>query len=193
MITNVLIIDTETTGLDPSKEKMIEIAAILFNVKTKTILQSFSSLLPCDVNNAFDINHIPAESTRAPMVMLGTFMATLLEMATAAQALVAHNARFDIGFLKRYMPSLLVRPVICTKSDFKWPMLLYRMRLQDICQASEVSYVNAHRALADCNLIAECFKKVPDLEARLKTALKFKSDNSFIKDDMAIDRNHTFL
>ena len=195
MISNILIIDTETTGLSPDKNKMIEIAVILFNLQTKSVLQSFSTLLPCDVNEAYDINRLEAEATRLPMVDRCLYMPILLEMVEVSDVMVAHNAKFDIGFIKRAMPNLLVRPVICTKQDFKWPMLLYRMRLEDICNASGVPYINAHRAMADCNLLVECFKKVPDLENRFKTAINFKVENKFNKGREVNfnDRHYTLL
>lgn len=174
MIENVLIVDTETTGLEPSKgAKLIEIAAILYNVKHRTILQQFSTLLPCDENPVENINNISAESTRVKMPL--TLMVPLLtQMADHAQAWVAHNAQFDKKFIATIEPQPAIRFTdrkwICTKADFRWPVQLYRTRLEDVCTAMGVAYVDAHRALTDCDFIAKCFTKVADLENRLMGA-----------------------
>lgn len=173
MIDNVLIVDTETTGLRPDNgDKVIEIAAILYNIKHKTVLQNFSTLFPCEANPVEDINGIKAEATRASFA-LETVNAHLLAMVRHSDAIVAHNAEFD----KKFIRTLFIwneysqLPWICTKKDFKWPMKLYRNRLQDVCQGIGVPYVDAHRALNDCRLIAECFNKVSDLQQRIDDAL----------------------
>lgn len=196
MIENILILDTETTGLDPAKgNKVIEIAVVLFNLKHKAVLQCFSTLLPCDENPCENINHISAESTRctypydrelettietiwddphSPTTIITDewpdyFMQGILPfMADAAQAIVAHNAEFDRKFVAS-MPccsELSERKWICTKKNFTWPVPLNRLRLEDICNAMGVPYVQAHRAMSDCMLMVQCFQKVQDLEER---------------------------
>jgi len=170
MIENILILDTETTGLDPSKgSKIIEVAATLFNIKHKIVLQNFSTLFPCDENPVERINHIKAEATRLNYsnIMTDTI---LMVMNANAQACVAHNAEFD----KRFIASipcgevLLKNKWICTKANFTWPVPLQRLRLEDICNGMKVPYFEAHRALTDCLLLAQCFAKIDDLEERFR-------------------------
>lgn len=198
MIENVLILDTETTGLFPDKgDSIIEIAAVLFNVKHKTVLQCFSTLLPCVTNPVEKINHISAESTQCeyPFVSkkflsveevrdiwnnpfsdetilydeMVSYNYILSQMANSSQACIAHNAQFDRGFVKQLEcgEHLLSKKWICTKRNFTWPVSLTRFRLEDICNAMGVSYLNAHRAMTDCLLIAQCFEKVEDLQVRI--------------------------
>lgn len=170
MIENVLILDTETTGLHPDKgAQIIELGAILYNVKHKAILQQFSTLFPCETNPVEHINHISAELTK------GKYMAdhmkdALISMIANCDAFVAHNAPFDRNFLladARMGDLFHSKPWICTQRDFKWPALLTRFRLQDVCGAMGIPYVEAHRALTDCNFIAQCFSKIDDLEERI--------------------------
>jgi len=181
---NVLIIDTETTGLDPSKGAVcIEIGAMLYSIKQKVILQNFSTFLPCTDNPVEDINNIKAEWTQQKMPT-GAGLIFLKYMANEADAFVAHNAAFDKRFLqdnKELYEIVCNKKWICTKNDFKWPISLFRNRLQDICVAMGVPYVDAHRALIDCHFIASCFSKVEDLEQRLCAAMKsgFGSGKNF--------------
>lgn len=196
MIENILIVDTETTGLMPDKgDKVIEIAAVLFNLKHRTVLQSFATLYPCETNPVERINHIKAEATQCKypfvrnpykeellddvwknpqeastliyqeVILVDTIM---IEMLHAAQACVAHNAEFDKKFVKTlaYGNAFLNKRWICTKAHFTWPIPLNRFRLEDICNAMKVPYDNPHRALTDCLLLAQCFEKIEDLESR---------------------------
>ena len=63
---NILILDTETTGLDNENDDCLEVGSILFNVKSRSVLAQLSFLLPVEKNNAEKINNIPAEITRLP-------------------------------------------------------------------------------------------------------------------------------
>lgn len=199
MIENILIVDTETTGLHPNKgDKVIEVAAVLYNLKHKSVLQCFSTLLPCETNPVEQINNIKADATRCQYPFVGSkaskeqieemwnnpnsaptgiyeekisLNAILIEMSQASQAYVAHNAEFD----KKFMSTLPCgnhfsnKRWICTQNHFRWPVHLQRRRLQDICDRMGVNYVNAHRALADCLLLAQCFSKIDDLEHRFNS------------------------
>ena len=51
-----IILDTETTGLDPSKDKCIEVGSILFHVGSKSVLGQTSFLIPAMTNLAESIN-----------------------------------------------------------------------------------------------------------------------------------------
>lgn len=197
MIENILILDTETTGLDTRKgAEIIEIAVILFSIKYKCVLQCFSTLVPCLDNPVQNINHIDPKSTleNYPFMLEDkisnleeiwndpTSVASCLvpdapilyssiinEMNAKAQAIVAHNAAFDRKFVEAqpWSYSLSKNKWICTKENFTWPVKLTRFRLQDVCMAMNVPYIDAHRAIQDCFFLAHCFQKVEDLQERI--------------------------
>src|ERR1017187_3493638 len=95
---NILVIDLETTGLDPKTCKTIEIGALLFSVKHKVVIQTLAFFLPCDENPVEHINHIKADWTNTPAMWSGAFK-MLDEMANMSRVIVAHNARFDKSFM----------------------------------------------------------------------------------------------
>jgi len=165
MIENILILDTETTGLDPKKETTIEIGVILYNIEHKAVLQCLSTLLPCTANPVEHINKISVASTNLNYHK-DSAIALFKNMVASAQAIVAHNAPFDKGFIDELFKDEIKLPWICTRDTFKWPVRPARRRLQDFCEAMGVPYVDAHRALTDCNLIVKCFSKIEDLYFR---------------------------
>jgi DNA polymerase-3 subunit epsilon len=163
MIETILILDTETTGLSPAKgAKMIEVCAILYNLKHKQILQVFSTLLPTQTNEAQHINGIDPDLTIQPYPT--DYLHIVEGMALYAQALVAHNAPFDREFLISHYPEMYGMRWICTQRDFPWPCHLPRRRLQDVCAGMGVDYVDAHRALSDTMFLVNCFNKIENLQ-----------------------------
>ena len=62
-IQKILILDTETTGLDENKDEVIEIGCILFDVTFKCVLSQVSFLFPVNNNDAEHVNGISAEVT----------------------------------------------------------------------------------------------------------------------------------
>ena len=61
-IEKILILDTETTGLDENKDEVIEIGCILFDVSFKCVLSQVSFLFPVN-NNAVSYTHLRAHET----------------------------------------------------------------------------------------------------------------------------------
>ena len=58
-IERILILDTETTGLDENKDEVIEIGCILFDISHKCVLSQVSFLFPVNNNEAEYVNGIP--------------------------------------------------------------------------------------------------------------------------------------
>ena len=173
-VRNILILDTETNGLHPSKGALlIEIGALLYNIEHRKILQTLSAFLPCYENPVQHINNIePVWTTQAD----GKWSVdALMDMSYNADCIVAHNAQFDKAFIESVVweeHEFWKKKWICTKNDFKWPVHLARNRLQDVCNAMGVPYVDAHRALIDCHFLADCFSKVSDLQERFNLLVR---------------------
>lgn len=95
--------DVETTGLYPDSDRIVELGAVLFEDGVAT--ETFSSLLNPHVPiapEASRVNHI----TNAMLIasppeeeVFASFTAFLGDALEGAVPFVAHNARFDMGFL----------------------------------------------------------------------------------------------
>ena len=90
----LLILATETTGLDVKENQCLEIGAILFHVRTRSVLAQNSFLIPAEVNEAEKINKIPAEITQLPQPW-EEGMRYFEALVDSADAVLAHNASFD--------------------------------------------------------------------------------------------------
>ena len=103
------VIDVETTGLDPKTDRVVEIACL--RVRGGRVIERFSSLV--DPGRA-----IPRRASAIHGIFDRdvAFAPTLRELEpqirrmTADAVVVAHNARYDVGFL----PFVAERPVLCT-------------------------------------------------------------------------------
>ncbi len=184
----VLIIDTETTGLEASTGQVIEIGAIEYSVKHQTSIRQFSTLLPAESNPAEHINRIkpkPLLEMTAELAAQG--MSVITQMAQRVELVVAHNAEFDkkwfglSGNGHKMIPALLNfrgEPLswVCTCSDFNWPRQIRSgQSLIELAAAHDIGVFGTHRALTDCQLIAALFDRMENLQAMFERALRPKA------------------
>jgi len=165
---NILILDTETTGLDPNTDRIIELGLVLWNVEHACILACYSDLIKADSNPAEAINHIPSEAVSEYGKSSFTVMAALAHYESIADAVVAHNAKFD----KSFVGSILHKPWICSMDDLEWPATSGSQSLVNIALAHGVGVMSAHRALADCLLLARLFERVAEMGVDVNAMLE---------------------
>ncbi len=173
---NILILDTETTGLDNENDDCLEVGSILFNVKSRSVLAQQSFLLPVEINNAEKINNIPAEITRLPQP-LSEAIKYFESLVRVSDVIVAHNAEFDMKWFGINKLPQIEKPWICSMDDMAWPadrQLKTRPSVRDLALAYGVPVWNAHRALTDCIYLAEVFIRCSELEKLLIRALEPK-------------------
>jgi DNA polymerase-3 subunit epsilon len=169
-VKRILILDTETTGLFPEFDHVIEVAAILYSIEHATVLESFSSLAYAASNAAEKINHIPE---RALIGAPGSneVWARVEMLAQGADAFVAHRASFDRGFTPEPLRSVL--PWVCSKTDLQWPL---QSRLSPSLVALALDHglgvASAHRAMTDCDLLARLFTRARELGTDLVAMLQ---------------------
>ena len=153
-----LIIDLETTGLDPTKDEVIEVAAVKFRYDQNDTISGVSGIF-----QAFNqpSGPIPPEVTRLTgitdeMVAGCKIDDTALEAFVAdAGIVIAHNAGFDRKFAERFWPAFETKNWACSATQIDWKAhgfggakLAYLL--------SEIGlFHNAHRAIDDCHALLE--------------------------------------
>jgi DNA polymerase-3 subunit epsilon len=169
----LLILDTETTGLDPAQHSCIEVGAVLFHVPQRAVLSQISFLLPCQSNPAQAINGIDPAVTRLPQPWQPA-LACFEAMVAAADAVLAHNAAFDRQWFGHGSLPPIAKPWICSMEDLRWPaerQLRATPSVRDLALAYGVPVWAAHRALTDCIYLAQVFERCADLEGLLEAGM----------------------
>ncbi|MGL4649301.1 MAG: 3'-5' exonuclease, partial [Caldilineaceae bacterium] len=154
-------LDLETTGLEPNRDAIIEVGAV--RVQDGRILDRFVTFvnpqrqIPSRIQQMTGIRD--ADVANAPI-----FEAVAADLrafvASDVAAVVAHNAAFDLGFLRaqglnRQRPALdthelatIVLPGLPSYS------------LSELCRHFHIDLVGAHRALADAEAAAHLFHRL---------------------------------
>ncbi len=168
-IEKILILDTETTGLDENKDEIIEIGCILFHVPSKAVLSQVSFLLPVTSNEAEYINGISVEVTNI-IQPWEDGLNFFLKLVDSSDVIVAHNVDFDKKWFGKGRLPKLEKKWICSLEDINWSCqksLKNRPSVTDLALSFSIPVWNLHRALSDCFYISEVFKKCENLEELL--------------------------
>ena len=99
MTTTYVAIDLETTGLDPARDAIIEVAAVTF--RDNEIVDEFAAL----VNPLRDIPPYVSQLTGITDAMVADAptlfsLRSRLKSKLADHVIVGHNVQFDLGFLR---------------------------------------------------------------------------------------------
>jgi len=174
----ILVIDTETTGLDPKSDNLIEVAAILWSVSEKSVLIQVSTLMSHKqriLNPAEPINKIK------PALLTIDFpyqsaLELINDMSCSAQYICAHNADFDKEFCKKVDGLKIPFSNWVDTQDIHYPNSKYCQgtSLNNLAIAHGIPVVDAHRALDDCRTLTKLLSLVPNLEEELKRASRPK-------------------
>lgn len=128
---DILIVDTETTGLSPKTDRVVEVAGVLYSLEHASVVRSFASLIRTpDGNAAEEINGIsPALLADAATPDADEVWEAMRVLACSAECIVAHHADFDHEFcVGRLDVEVLdadgrMRPIpwVCSMDDIEWP------------------------------------------------------------------------
>lgn len=153
--------DTETTGLDPRQNRIIEIGAVKFD--TTGIIARFSVLInperpmPEEASRINGITDSMLEEKPVAAEVLPDFLSFIGDTI-----LVAHNAPFDISFMNEELSRIISNPLsnrvvdtrILAKEVFPG---LPRYALQDLAKHFGIEAKDAHRAEDDARVCYELF------------------------------------
>lgn len=149
------VVDLETTGLSPAADSIIEIGLVLAG-PDGAVERTWSTLVNpgagVDVGPTYIHGLVAEDLIGAPAL---ADVADLLVRDLAGRAVVAHNARFDVGFLTQALGGLdrLERgarvPRVCTMEMARHFMATPSRRLVTCCETAGVEIGRHHTALDD--------------------------------------------
>jgi DNA polymerase-3 subunit epsilon len=156
-VTHVVVLDTETTGLDASKEVIIELALLRVDIDNHTGLpvgnvQVYDGLedprrpIPKEVVAITGITDADVQGQRLDTDRV-------LEMMQGVDVVIAHNAGFDRPFVEARLPQFSTVRWACSFADIDWKAQgRGSAKLESLAQALGLFY-DAHRAEMDCHAL----------------------------------------
>lgn len=162
-----IILDTETTGLDPRQgHRIIEVAGVEVVNRRLTHRHFHHYINPDrDIDEGAQAIHGISREFLADKPRFGDIVDNFLDFIDGAE-LVIHNAPFDVGFLNSELELLGKSPVtdFCASvtDTLKMARDNYpgkRNSLDALCERLEIdnSHRNLHGALLDAELLAEVY------------------------------------
>lgn len=180
---NLAFIDTETTGLDPDKHEILELACVLVRQvpqqgkgpKLEFIEEFEYKIIPERLQDAdpgaLRVNGYTKEAWK-DAIPLKEAMEKFAQRTRGA-AFVAHNVVFDIGFVEKAFERAGVRNLMHYQKidtiSFAYSKLFHDPRVEKfslkfLCEYFNIKNENAHTALSDARATFELFKKLTEQE-----------------------------
>ena len=152
-----VVVDTETTGLDQSADKIIEIGVVVFEYDPSTgqayrVLDTYGCLedpgikIPAEITEITGITNEMVAGQRIDD-------AKVAALADGASLIIAHNAKFDRPFLERRFPVFETLPWGCSFAQVDWTGEGLGARKLDYIAFQFGFFFGAHRAEMDCQAL----------------------------------------
>ena len=152
----IAVLDTETTGLYPSRDRLVEIAVMLLEVDADTgclvrLLETYQELndpgmpIPAQATAIHGITDAMVKGRRIDALRVA-------RMLGDADLVVAHNSGFDKGFVRQVVPGADALMWGCSCRGIPWRRLYAQVentRLQHLAARLSIRAGTAHRALGD--------------------------------------------
>lgn len=153
----VLLLDTETTGLQAGRDAVIELALIAFDLD----LATGQPVGPLEVYDGLEDPGAPLSPEVQQLTGITDEMlrgqrldeARVAEMLAGAQLVIAHNAGFDRPFVEARLPAFADLDWACSFADIDW-----KRQGRDSAKLSALAmqlgwFYDAHRAEMDCHAL----------------------------------------
>jgi DNA polymerase-3 subunit epsilon len=164
-----IVLDFETTGLDPARDEIIEVACVKFRYSetdeitgVSDVFQSYnepSTPIPALVTDLTGITNEMVAGQRIDIAASEAFVAD-------ANIVIAHNAGFDRKFAERLSPIFEHKHWACTQTEIDWRKHGFGGVKLGYLLADIGHFHNAHRAIDDCHALVEILAHSPPTMAQ---------------------------
>lgn len=150
-----MFLDVETTGLDPRRDKIIELAMVPFTYtvdgRVNRVYRPFAALEDPGVPIPKPIQEL---TTITDEMVAGKSIddGEVGELFGAADLVIAHNARFDRPFVDRRFPSLPATAWACSAMEVPWKRAGIEGRKLEYIAYRFGVFFEGHRAEIDCHV-----------------------------------------
>lgn len=187
---NIVIYDTETTGLDLSKDQIVQISAIKMN-KQGEIIQTLDLMVEPTIEisaaafetHGFDLEYIRANNGLTALEALQRFSAFIEDCV-----LVGHNnLAYDKPLVERQLRENNLPPfnIVAEYDTLAIAKQFYadlpNFKLSTLCELFGVVNENAHNALGDITATGKCLiemlrqRVIPTAEERMQIFQKYRA------------------
>lgn len=164
-----VVFDIETTGFSPVNDKIIEIGAV--KIKNGEVIDHFSHFvnperaIPYKITELTSINYEMVKDAETVDTLIPKFM----DFCEGC-VIVAHNAPFDTGFIKKNCRDLKLEFDLSIMDTVPLVRFLYpelkKVKLNIVAKHLGISLENHHRAVDDAGATAQillkCFEKIKE-------------------------------
>ncbi len=184
-----VIIDTETTGLNPAQDEIIEFGAVAFRYADDGALgpvcASFGALrepsrpIPAEITRITGITDAMARGQTIPLAELEALIAE-------ADIVIAHNAGFDRPFCERLSPVFANKPWACSVKEIDWTARGFEGTKLGYLIGQSGYFHTGHRAEDDCQALLAVLRGPSEentpfaelLQASRRARLRIFAENS---------------
>ncbi len=153
-----IILDTETTGLDPRTDQVIELAMLAFEYDGRDqacrVVDRFQSFADPGRPILPEITHLTG-ITDEMVAEQSIDLEVVKRLLEPAVIVIAHNAAFDRQFAERLHPNFANKGWACSLAEIPWAGAGIGSAKLDYLAMCFGMFHDGHRAIADCETLLE--------------------------------------
>lgn len=163
----IVVLDCETTGLNPSEDKILSIGAVTLHKNVICVEDCFSVYVKQDFNKAESVAvHGIVKNKTHGLINEKEAITQLLQFIGSSK-IIGHHIQFDIEMINRALQHLQL-PKLKNKvqdtsdlySKYKGVHQSMQKSLDDLCEEFNIPKKDRHTALGDAFLTAQVYQRL---------------------------------